>query len=138
VIDLPAVLAASLGRVEFDAIEEGREEEILLRAMRSALLDVFRHRLAGFDFAPILKRFNEGFAAQTSDLTPADEFLQQFGDTPGLAKMLKRLGVEEESPGVAASALEFALEGLHLSRRLNKDAAGRVGSFRYEGLGGDR
>ena len=35
--------------------------------------------------------------------------------------MLERLGVEEESPGVAASALEFALEGLHLSRRLNKD-----------------
>jgi len=42
--------------------------------------------------------------------------------------------VEEESPGVAASALELALEGLHLSRRLNKDAGGRVGAYRYEGL----
>jgi magnesium chelatase subunit I len=138
VIDLPAVLAASVGRVEFDAIEEGREEEILLRAMRSAVLDVFRHRLAGFDFARVLSRFNEGFGAETSDLTPADRFLQQFGDVPGLAKLLGRLGVEEESPGVAASALEFALEGLHLSRRLNKDAAGRVGAFRYEGLDRDR
>jgi magnesium chelatase subunit I len=42
---------------------------------------------------------------------------------------MERLGVEEESPGVAASALEFALEGLHLSRRLNKDGAGR--GYRY-------
>ena len=41
---------------------------------------------------------------------------------PGLAALLSRLGVEEESPGLAASALEFALEGLHLNRRLAKDA----------------
>ena len=66
----------------------------------------------------------------------AAEFLSGFGDVPGLGKMLGRLGIEEESPGIAASALEFALEGLHLSRRLNKDAAGRVGAYRYEGLGG--
>jgi magnesium chelatase subunit I len=133
-VDLPAVLAGSLGRVEFDAVEEGREEEILARALRSAVLEVFRRRLAGFDFAPILERFGGGFAAETSDLTPAADFLAQFGDVPGLAKLLGRLGVEEESPGIAASALEFALEGLHLSRRLNRDAAGRMGAYRYEGL----
>jgi hypothetical protein len=39
--------------------------------------------------------------------------------------------VEEESPGAAASAIEFALEGLHLSRRLNKEAAGRIGAYVY-------
>ncbi len=137
IVDLPAVLAGSLGRIEFDAIEEGREEEILFKALRSALLEVFRRRLSGFDFAPVLARFDaEGFAAETSDLTTAAEFLRQFGDTPGLAKLLGRLGIEEESPGVAASALEFALEGLHLSRRLNKDAKGRAGAYRYEAAGG--
>jgi hypothetical protein len=26
------------------------------------------------------------------------------------------------------------MEGLHLSKRLNKDAAGRVGAYRYEGF----
>ena len=53
------------------------------------------------------------------------ELLGQFGELRGLSKLLERLGVEEESPGVAASALEFALEGLHLSRRLNKDEGDR-------------
>jgi magnesium chelatase subunit I len=134
VVDLPAVLAGSLGRVEFDAVEEGREEEILLRAARQALLEVFRKRLAGFDFAPLLDRFGQDFTAETSEATPAGDFLGQFGDVPGLAKLMARLGIEQESPGLAASALEFALEGLHLSRRLNKDAAGRVGAYRYEGL----
>jgi magnesium chelatase subunit I len=135
VCDLPAVLAASLGRIEFDTIEEGREEEILARALKTAELEVFRRRLAGFDLQPLLARFETGgLVVETSDLTPASELLAQVGELPGLAKLLQRLGVEEESPGVAASALEFALEGLHLSRRLNKDTA-EGGPVRYLGGG---
>jgi magnesium chelatase subunit I len=134
VCDLPAVVEAGLGRVEFDTIEEGREEEILSRALKTAELQVFRQRLSGFDFQPILSRFAQGFEAETSDLLPAADLLAQFGELPGLSKLLQRLGVEEESPGVAASALEFALEGLHLSRRLNKDAAERPGATRYRGV----
>ena len=132
--DLPAVVTSSLGRVEFDTIEEGREEEIVARATRTAILEVFRRRLSGFDFQPVLSRFDRpGFAAEVSDRMAAAEVLAQFDDLPGLAKLLERLDVSEESPGVAASSLEFALEGLHLSRRLNKDRAG--GGARYEGVG---
>jgi magnesium chelatase subunit I len=131
VCDLPAVLGSSEGRVEFDTIEEGREAEILTRAVRTAELEVFRRRLSGYDFAPLLARFDDGMVAETSDLTPAGDLLGQFGDLPGLAKLLDRLGVEEESPGVAASALEFALDGLFLSRRLNRDRSD--GRIRYEG-----
>ena len=133
VCDLPAVLASSLGRVEFDTIEEGREEEILARAAKTAELEVFRRRLSGYDFQPILSRFADGFEAETSDLTPASALLAQFGELPGLSRLLERLGVEEESPGAAASAVEFALDGLHLSRRLNKDETGRTGAYRYRG-----
>jgi magnesium chelatase subunit I len=121
ICDLPTVVAASLGRVEFDTIEEGREDDILERALSTSVLKVFRRRLSGFDFTPLLARFEKGLTAQTSDVTAASDFLAQFGEISGLAKLLKRLGVEEESPGSAASALEFGLESLHLSRRLNKE-----------------
>jgi magnesium chelatase subunit I len=134
VSDLPAVIASSLGRIEFDTVEEGREAEILVRALRTAELEVFRRRLAGFDFQSILARFDGGLTVETSDLMPASDLLGQFGDVPGLAKLLDRLGVQEESPGVAASALEFALEGLHLARRLNKDDSG-PGGARYGAVG---
>jgi magnesium chelatase subunit I len=134
IVDLPAVVSGSLGRVEFDAVEEGREEEILLRSLRAGVLEVFRRRLAGFDFAPFLHRFDDGASVETSDLTPASQLLGEFGHVRGLAKLLGRLGIEEESPGSAAAALEFTLEGLHLSRRLNKDGAGRVGTYRYQGV----
>jgi magnesium chelatase subunit I len=135
--DLPAVLEASLGRVEFDTVEEGREEEILARALAKAILKVYRRRLSGFDWTPVLTRFGEGFTAHTTDLMPASDLLDQFGQLPGLAKLLSRLGIEEESPGAAAAALEFALEGLHLSRRLNKDSEGRVGAYVYGGPEGE-
>ena len=45
--------------------------------------------------------------------------------------LLKRLRIKGESPPLAASGIEFALEGLHLSRRLNKhqtSAGSRYGS----------
>ena len=42
---------------------------------------------------------------------------------PGLAQVLDRLGVDEvPRPAQAAAAVEFVLEGLHLTRRLAKDA----------------
>lgn len=134
VVDLAAVLMSSEGRIEFDTIEEGREPDILLRAMRTAELEVFRRRLSGYDFSGLLERFDDGLAVDTGELTPASDLLDAIGDLPGLAKLLERLGVQEESPGVAASAVEFALDGLYLSRRLNKQ--GGDGTATYTGSEG--
>jgi magnesium chelatase subunit I len=36
----------------------------------------------------------------------------------------------DESPAVVASAVELVLEGLHLSKRLNKDAIGGRATYR--------
>ena len=40
---------------------------------------------------------------------------------------------DDESPAAVASAVEFLLEGLHLSKRLNKDAAGARATYRGRG-----
>jgi len=39
----------------------------------------------------------------------------------------------DESPAAVASAVEFILEGLHLSKRLNKDAVGARATYRSRG-----
>jgi len=38
-----------------------------------------------------------------------------------------------EDPGVVASAIELILEGLHLTKRLNKEAAGARATYRGRG-----
>ena len=43
-------------------------------------------------------------------------------DIPALRDAVDSLVGEDERPGVVASTREFVLEGLHLSKRLNKDA----------------
>ena len=127
VCDLPCVVAASRGKVEFEAAEEGRELEVLHHLLRRATADAFRALLAGTDLAGLQGRFDEGATVETGDLVPAADLLGRLGTIPGLAAVLARLGVEQESPGLAAAAVEFALEGLHLNRRLAKDEiAGRT------------
>ena len=120
VSDLPSTVQSSMGRVEFEVFEEGREPEILRRLLATAVLEVFRERLSGFDFRPWLDQFDEGVEVTSGDLVGSDEMLRQAEPLGDLTPLLQRLGVQAESPAHTASALEFALEGLHLTRRLNK------------------
>src|SRR5262245_51228553 len=122
VVDLPATVPISLGKVEFDELEEGRELELLKHLLRRAVAETFRARLAGQDFSGLLRRFDDGETVESGELVSAPELLQRIGPVPGLAQLLRRLGdAETETPGGAAAALEFAMEGLHLGKRLGKE-----------------
>ncbi|HEX2054739.1 MAG TPA: AAA family ATPase, partial [Actinomycetota bacterium] len=123
-LELWSVLDASMGRIEFDTMEEGRERRILEGAMRAAIAEVFRRRVGGQDFGPWISRFDTGMVVTSFDEQSAEDFLAQFGNVPELQETLLRLGLTEESPAAAASAVEFALEGLHLARRVNKVGTG--------------
>ena len=50
----------------------------------------------------------------------------------GMPAVLSDLGVGESPAGIA-SGIEFVLEGLHLTKRLNKDAVGTRASYRSRG-----
>ncbi len=52
---------------------------------------------------------------------------------PSLREPVLALIGGDESPAVVASAVEFVLEGLHLSKRLNKDAMGNRATYRSRG-----
>jgi magnesium chelatase subunit I len=128
--DLAQVLSAGIGKVEFETFEEGRELEILWRILRRALLEVFRRRVSGVDLSRLVAWFDEGGVVETGDLVPGTQLLSQLDRVPGLARLLKALKIEAESPGLAAAALEFALEGLHLSRKIDRDDIGPA-AYRY-------
>jgi magnesium chelatase subunit I len=122
VCDLPAIVSTLRGKVEFEVSEEGREQEVLDHLLRRATADTFRATLGSADMAGLLARFADGGVVETGDLVPAADLLRRIGDVPGLAKIMERLHMDGgESLGQAAAALEFALEGLYLMRRLSKD-----------------
>jgi magnesium chelatase subunit I len=124
VADLPTIVPAVQGKVEFEASEEGREAEVLEHLLRRSVADTFRSRLGGVDLNPLVEIFAEGATVETGELVPATELLTRLGTVPGLGRILTALGIDEgaETPGLAAAGLEFALEGLYLLRRLSKDS----------------
>nr|WP_308164703.1 sigma 54-interacting transcriptional regulator [Nonomuraea sediminis] len=123
VCDLASIVHSLRGKVEFEVSEEGRETEILAHLLRRATAETFRSRLGGTDLSPLTDKFAEGNQVESGELVAATELLQRIGPVNGLSKLMSRLGMGagEESPGHAAAALEFALEGLYLMRRLSKD-----------------
>lgn len=129
IADLPSVITASRGKVEFDDADEGREYEVLEHLLRRAIADTFRARLAGLDLRPLQEKFDEGLVVSSGDGTAASSLLEQLGPIPVLSALLERLEPEGlgEGPaavGIAAAAVEFALEGLYLNKRLAKDSDG--------------
>src|SRR5437763_10501273 len=123
VADLPSIVPAVQGKVEFEASEEGREAEILDHLLRRAVADTFRSRLGGVDLAALVDRFADGTVVETGELVPATELLEELGPIDGLSKLLSALGIDDvDTPGLAAAGVEFALEGLYLLRRLSKES----------------
>jgi magnesium chelatase subunit I len=132
VCDLPSVVPSLLGKVEFEVDEEGREVEVLAHLLRKATVETFRQHLGASDLKALIERFDEGLVVDSGDLVPGRRLLEQVGPFPGLAHVLDLLGVDEgaETPELAAAALEFALEGLFLNRRISKDDS-PTGGIRY-------
>jgi magnesium chelatase subunit I len=129
VADLPSIVPASRGKVEFDDADEGREFEVLDHLLRRAIAETYRARLAGVDLRPLQEKFDEGLTVTTGDTVGAEQLLAQLGPVPVLSVLLDRLepdGIGEgpAAVGLAASVLEFALEGLYLNKRLAKDTDG--------------
>ncbi|MDT4893307.1 MAG: magnesium chelatase subunit [Pseudonocardiales bacterium] len=129
VCDLPSVVPASRGKVEFDDADEGREFDVLEHLLRRALAETYRARLAGLDLRPLQDKFDDGLTVSTGDTVSAEQLLAQLGPVPALSVLLDRLepdGIGEgpAAVGLAAAVVEFAMEGLHLNKRLAKDSDG--------------
>jgi magnesium chelatase subunit I len=124
VCDLPAVVPTLRGKVEFEVSEEGREDEVLEHLMRRAIAESFRAHLAGVDLTGLMTVLDDSTVV-TGDLVTAEALLADVGGFDGLARIVAAVGDDAgESPALAAAAVEFALEGLWLTRKVAKDEIG--------------
>jgi len=126
--DTEVVPGTLRGKVEFEADGEGREDEVLEHLLRKAVAETWRSRIGGLDLSGFVKLVEEGDGVAAGEGVASKDLLRQIGKVQGLSQVLDRLGFADATPGRAASAVEFVLEGLHLTRRLAKDVRddGRV------------
>ncbi len=123
--DLAALAASMSGKLEVEAFSDTQENRVIEQLVKEATLSVFRKEVRPEKYKTLLARFDEGLVVTVGDLTPAREMIEAINPGPEVTRELRSLGVGE-SPGALASALEFVLEGLHLTRRLNKTATAQA------------
>ena len=117
--DLPSVIPSSAGKLEMETWEEGDDQTVLEKIIKTAVLNVFRRHFEANQFSELVQRFDAGLTFEVSEGQPADRYAAMLRELPGMEKALKSLGLEKR-PALAASGVEFVLEGLHLSKRINK------------------
>ena len=118
------------GKIEFESGEEGRSREILTHLLRSATADTVRQHFRGIDFALLVEALDGGRLVTTGEQVTARDFLTGLPALPPVEdsesdlydQVCDRLGAT--SDGERASAIELALEGLYLARKVSKDSDG--------------
>ena len=135
VCDLAALAASTSGKVEIESLEEGREGLILENLVKAAVLTVFKEQVPLDQVRDVVDAFEEGIVAHTGEEIASTELARLIDQMPALRTAVNSLTAGDESPAAVAAAVEFVLEGLHLSKRLNKDTVAGSPAATYRGRG---
>ena len=121
ITDIDATFATMLGKIELEYGGQDKcAQDVVEDLVRRATKVVFDEHFTAEDLSPIVASFNNGIGAEVSQVIPSEEYMDGLKNVPGLYDAVKSL-VNPEEPAEAASAIEFILEGLHLSNRLNRE-----------------
>lgn len=130
VSDLRAVISSTTGKIELETMGEVREDRIVEKLVQGAVATTFNRYFSVREFDDLILGFDNGLVVDVADDMPSMNYVHQVSHMDGVREAIAKLDVPGGPAGIA-SAVEFVLEGLHLSRRLNKDRAATSGS-RYK------
>jgi magnesium chelatase subunit I len=125
VVDLEAAVDVLGGKIEFETGEEGREDEILGHLLRTATAEAVRGHFRGIDFGVLVDRIDAGQMVTTGEQVRARDFLMGLpvlGESDLYDQVCDRLDAGND--GERAGAIELALEGLYLARKISKESGG--------------
>jgi magnesium chelatase subunit I len=125
-VDLETAVDVLGGKIEFESGEEGREDQILDHLLRSATAETVRAHFRGIDFAILVDAIENGTIVTTGEQVTARDFLTGLpvlGESELYDDVCERLGATND--GQRAGAIELALEGLYLARKVSKETDGR-------------
>jgi len=130
VSDLEALAASSSGKIEIESMDDGREGQLLEQLVKAAVLTVYREVVDPTKLTNVVVAFEAGKVAHSGEAVTSAELAGLCEEIAPLAEAVESLiGSNQDEPARAA-AVEFILEGLHLSKRLNKDTSATSSTYR--------
>ncbi len=99
VSDFTALVASTQGKIEVEALEEGREADVVADLISAAVLTVFRRRVTLAEPGEVIAAFDDQDVVHAGDDLPASDYLTVFADMPALEPPSRALaGPEAPSP----------------------------------------
>src|SRR5579859_4168299 len=95
VSDLAALVPATQGKIEVEAMEEGHEEEVVAQLVAAATLSVFRRRVTLDDPQSIVGAFHDQVVVHVGDDMPSAAYLSVLADMPELEPPTRKLAGPE-------------------------------------------
>jgi magnesium chelatase subunit I len=128
--DLDALVASTLGKVEIEVMEDDEDLEVVNQLIRASVLQTFRELCAIEQLDEIVAAFDQGMTVELGSLVGAQTYVAFSSEMPELSAAVTSLVGEGASQEEQAAAVELVLEGLHLSRRLNKNVVDHAITYR--------
>jgi len=121
ITDIECTYPAIIGKLELEyEAADSSEDEVVGDLARRAIKVVFDEHFKLSNLAPIIEAFQNGMGAEVSRLMPSSDYMDALKVIPGMREAVQTL-VNPDDSGEASSAIEFILEGLHLSNKLNRE-----------------
>ncbi len=130
ICDLDALAASTAGKIELDTIDDDAGDAVFAHLVAAAVLGVFKERVPMETLNDVVAGFDDGSIVSTGDDVTVADYVALVETNPALAQAIDALTESDSPDAVRASGVELVLEGLHLSRRLNKDADGVRADYR--------
>jgi magnesium chelatase subunit I len=136
--DLAGISAGSRGKIELTLTEdESQDDEILSRLLSEAIKTVFSQYFDVKSFRQTIEFFDSGQTIEISDRSTDREIAQIADKIPNLLQAAENFVQRHlDSPSaevrkeLVAGAVEFILDGLHVSNKLNKKSKSGSASYR--------
>lgn len=136
--DLSYVSASTRGKIELLMSEdEGYEDRVITKLLGEAVKNIFESHFDLKQLRQVVEWFDMNHTFTAGDQTPSKEYVRHVGDITSLRREVDhfleknlRDAPKASLEGLTASVVEFILEGLHVSNRLNKSA--KSGAITYK------
>ena len=123
--DLSYLVPSLQGKIEFETIEEGKEDQIIQRLIDGAVVSVFNRMTdsMNIDIDGLGSTFSEDLSIDVGEAKSSSDYESILSKVTGLRDITT--GIDPDArPEIQASLIELVLEGMHLNKLLNKDTVG--------------
>ena len=130
VSDLAAMVQSTQGKIEFDTLDDDDADQVIAALISLAVRQSFMEYVVLEEAGAIIEAFASEAVIHTGDDLADQSYLDVLQVMPALESAAVRIARTGATPGELVSATEFVLEGLHLTKRLAKDASGPRALYR--------